>query len=213
MSTRPLPGQDLLPATMTARKETVHLHEQVSRRALNRPTTRGDTPTRSLARTTRTGWYPTADMDLPTWLTHGRRLGAIGRGVSWWLGDWLRYGNARYGEKYARASVITGYDVQTLMNMVYVASRFEPRRRRDALSWSHHAELAALSEAEQERWLSFAESNRISVRSLRQELRATQRHPVTRLADTAISAANGFEAATDTAIVCPHCSSVISMEP
>ena len=38
------------------------------------------------------------------------------------------------------------------MNMVYVASRFEVSRRREMLSWSHHAALAALDRDGQELW-------------------------------------------------------------
>jgi hypothetical protein len=109
------------------------------------------------------------------WVQHGRRLGVIGRSAGWWIGDWLSYGNARYGDRYARASRITGYDAQTLMNMVYVASRFEPSRRREGLSWSHHAELAALPPEDQERWLTRAESDRLSVRCLREEIRRERR--------------------------------------
>ena len=55
--------------------------------------------------------------------------------------------------------------------MVYVASKIEPGRRREQLSWSHHAELAALEPADQDRWLDQAVSARLSVRSLRQAIR------------------------------------------
>src|ERR1700761_5415884 len=88
---------------------------------------------------TATSWSPVIDLELPVWAEAGRRLGSIGRGVGWWIGDWLYYGNRRFGERYARAKQITGYDVQTLMNMTYVASRFDASRRRESLSFSHHA--------------------------------------------------------------------------
>ena len=79
------------------------------------------------------------------WLRQGGRLG-VGRpgAAGWWIGDWVRYGAATYGQRYAVATRVTGYNDQTLMNMVYVATRFEISRRRENLSWSHHAELAAL---------------------------------------------------------------------
>jgi hypothetical protein len=57
------------------------------------------------------------------------------------------------------------------MNMAYVTSRFEPARRRESLSFSHHAELAALCREEQDRWLERATLERLSVRALRAELR------------------------------------------
>ena len=124
---------------------------------------------------TAVSWMPTETLDVDRWVEFGRRLGVLGRGVAWWLGDWLNYGNAHYGEKYARAAHITGYDSQTLMNMAYVASRFDASRRRQALSWSHHAEVAALDDADQDYWLDLAERERLAVHCLRLELRSAGR--------------------------------------
>ncbi len=154
-------------------------------------------------------WAPAGELRLADWLAHGRRLGALGRGVAWWLGDWLRYGNLRYGERYARAAQVTGYDRQSLMNMVYVASRFEPARRRPGLSWSHHAEVAALEGVERDRWLDLAEAQCMSVRSLRIELQALRRR---RRREGALE--SGMEtpppdAGHDARVVCPNCRCVI----
>ncbi|MDQ3936993.1 MAG: LmbU family transcriptional regulator, partial [Actinomycetota bacterium] len=124
---------------------------------------------------TPTAWVPGEDMRFRDWAEHGRRLGIVSRGVGWWIGDWLRYGNTRFGQRYARASRITGYDVQTLMNMVYVASAYDPEDRRANLSFSHHAEVAALPREQRERWLDEAEANRLSVRCLREEVRRARR--------------------------------------
>lgn len=157
-------------------------------------------------RVTPVSWQPGHAISLSQWVADGQRLGAIGRGVNWWLGDWLRFGNDKFGERYVRASRITGYDVQTLMNMVYVASRFEAERRRERLSWSHHAELAALEPETRERWLTRAEEERLSVRDLRGELRR-----VTRLREHEAVAAAGREGAPTAATaaepphVCPNC--------
>ena len=114
-------------------------------------------------------------MSLGEWAAHGRRLGVMGRGVGWWLGDWLRFGNAAYGERYGPAARMTGYDKQSLMNMVYVASRVEPSRRREKLSWSHHAEIAAFDAPDQEAWLDRAERDQLSVRCLREAIRTQRR--------------------------------------
>jgi hypothetical protein len=105
------------------------------------------------------------------WMRYGARFGRIGRACGWWIGDWINYGNAAYGEKYSRAARITKHDVQTLMNMAYVASRYEISRRRENVSWSHHAELAALPAEAQERWLNRVERDALTVRDLRLELR------------------------------------------
>lgn len=154
-------------------------------------------------RVTPVSWQPRQAVSLSQWVADGQRLGAIGRGVNWWLGDWLRFGNHKFGERYARASRITGYDVQTLMNMVYVATRFEAPRRHERLSWSHHAELAALDQASQDEWLNRAETERLSVRDLRAELRR-----VTRAGESEAPAAASPDDAAAVAEphhLCPNC--------
>jgi hypothetical protein len=93
----------------------------------------------------------------------------------WWIGDWVRYGTGRWGEKYKEASRITGYDVQSLRNIAYIAGRVEVSRRRYNLTWSHHAEVSSLDPDEQDRWLDLAETERMSVADLRIELRAARR--------------------------------------
>ena len=128
-------------------------------------------PTESRSRLTPTAWASGPELGPATWIQWGRWLGTVGRGSGWWIGDWVRFGNARYGERYKLVASITGYDTQTLMNMAYVTSRFEPDRRRESLSFSHHAELAALCREEQDRWLERATLERLSVRALRAELR------------------------------------------
>lgn len=130
---------------------------------------------RSSVALTPTAWRNVTELDLREWLEHGRRLGVIGRAVGWWIGDWLRYGSHRFGERYARAARITGYDTQTLMNMAYVASRYDPSERRTTLSWTHHAEVAGLDGEERERLLDLAESERLSARCLREEFRRTRK--------------------------------------
>lgn len=144
-------------------------------------------------------WTAGAELPYENWLRLGSRLGVAGRNSAWWIGDWVRYGTTRYGTKYAAATRVTGYDRQTLMNMVSVATRFETSRRRENLSWSHHAELAALDAREQERWLDRATADRLSVRDLRDELAAV-RPPAARLREQASA-----ETATELGALCPHC--------
>jgi hypothetical protein len=150
-------------------------------------------------------WRAELDLALEEWLESGRRLGLLGRNVAWWIGDWLRYGNHAYGERYVRAARITGYDAQTLMNMVYVASHFPPTRRRGSLSWSHHAEIAALEPNEQDTWLDRAETERLSVRCLRQELRAQLRSTPAAQQARLIESRDVADPPAEDPIVCPSC--------
>jgi hypothetical protein len=121
------------------------------------------------------GWQPGSDLEFANWLRVGHRFGRVSRSCQWWIGDWLAYGNRRYGETYVKAAKITGYDVQTLMNMAYTSVRFEISRRRENVSWSHHATLASLPQPEQDRWLDLIEAERLSVACLRTELRNSAR--------------------------------------
>ena len=153
-------------------------------------------------------WRARSQLSFAEWVEQGRRLGIIGRSVAWWIGDWLNWGNAAYGERYVRAARITGYDAQTLMNMSYVASRFDISRRRENLSWSHHAELAALEPKQQDRWLDRAKDDRLSVRCLRDELRRERLVKARKreeLEAPAKAAANGAGTTQKTGAVCPRC--------
>jgi hypothetical protein len=131
---------------------------------------------------TTTAWSPRGDLTVAEWVQQGHWLGVVGRGCGWWVGDWVRYGTARYGDRYGPAAEATGYDVQSLMNMAYVAGRFDADRRRRGLSFSHHAEVAGLPRAEQELWLDRVEAGGLSVRALRAELRYARQRAAARAA-------------------------------
>ena len=120
-------------------------------------------------------WTPNADMEYRNWVLEGRRIGAMGRASPWWVGDWLLYGATRWGERYVEAVKITGYDAKSLRNMRYVASRFPSSLRRDNLTWSHHALLAAFEPDEQKHWLDRTTADKLSVDDLRIELRSARR--------------------------------------
>jgi hypothetical protein len=130
------------------------------------------------------GWVPRVELRPNQWLELGRRLGRVGAGANWWIGDWLCYGAARYGERYKLASRLTGYDRQTLMNYAYVATHVDISRRRQDVSWSHHAEIAARDSAEQSAWLDRIARDHLSLADLRLELRSHRvrvRDPATSL--------------------------------
>jgi hypothetical protein len=141
----------------------------------NVPATAPEPGNRSPVSISPVAWVPNREIEFPEWAEAGRRLGAMGRCGQWGLGDWIKYGNSKFGQRYTRAARITGYDVQTLMNMVYVASKFEISRRRENLSWSHHETVASLEADEQDRWLDLATSQSLSVADLRVELRSSRR--------------------------------------
>lgn len=156
-------------------------------------------------------WHCESNLSFAEWLEHGRKLSALSTSLSWAIGDWVNVGTKAFGEKYREAEQVSGYDVQSLMNMAYVASRVSPERRRFELTWSHHAEVASLGPDDQNRWLAHAIDNRMSVRKMRDGRRRE------RLASrTASAEAAGATGGTDETTVsappqlavskhCPHC--------
>jgi len=109
-----------------------------------------------------------------TWQAVGARLQSAAGSVNWWIGDWLNYGESRYGETYTQAIEDTGLDYQTLRNCKWVAASIQMSLRGDNLSWSHHREVASLEPKEQQRWLEKASQEGWSKSRLRENIRAAK---------------------------------------
>lgn len=108
------------------------------------------------------------------WREAGIRIARIADSSAWCLGDWLVYGQEMYTDRYQQAIAAAGLDYQTLRNYAWVARRFAMHRRREQLSLQHHAEVAALTEEEQDRWLDMAEKHSWSRNQLREQLRKSR---------------------------------------
>jgi hypothetical protein len=169
-------------------------------------------------RTLTTAWIPSGKLEQPEWAAVGRRFGTVARCSQWWIGDWIRYGIAEWGEKYSEAARITGYDPGTLRNMAWVAGQFDLSLRNDKLSWSHHALLAPLPVQDKRLWLERASVDRLSVSDLRLALRDTlrqskaedvdlgERHPAAAVDEP------GSERERPGNVTCPHCGHVVPLE-
>lgn len=117
-----------------------------------------------------TGLVIERELQMDEWEAVGNRLGTLGKAIQFAIGDWLNYGEIRYGETYSQVAELSGYRVETLMNMKFVTSRVEISRRRERLSFSHHTEVAALAPSEQDYWLDCAVAEGWSAKRLRDEL-------------------------------------------
>jgi hypothetical protein len=149
-------------------------------------------------------------MGYEDWVAAGRRFGEMGRTSAWWIGDWLKYGADMFGDRYAEASRITGYDIQTLRNYCHVAGRFPAYLRRYELEYSHHAVLAALELEERTHWLDRAVEERMSVADLRGELRAATRGRADAPTDDGQHTGGEADAVM---IACPHCGGPVPVPP
>ncbi len=88
----------------------------------------------------------------------------------WWIGDWWAYGKHRYGDRAAivQAQDWTGPSYQVCMYAASVCRRFPTTsRRREVLTFNHHAEVAALPHDQAEALLERAAPEWLSTRVLR----------------------------------------------
>lgn len=88
----------------------------------------------------------------------------------WWVADLLAYGEKTYGSTYAAAIDATKYTEESLRNLKSIAKAVQLSRRRDNLSFTHHAEVASLPPQQQDYWLDKAETEELSTHALRRQI-------------------------------------------
>jgi hypothetical protein len=105
---------------------------------------------------------PTLDELAPTydWVKNVHRYSGF------WLGDLQLYAD-RFGEEASQILDETDLADKTLANARWVASQIPVSRRREGVSFSHHAEVASLEPAQQDEWLERAQVEDLSVHELR----------------------------------------------
>lgn len=92
------------------------------------------------------------------WEALGIHLALVEGALQWWIGDWLNIGEAAFGERASQAMDATGWELKTVLQYRWVAAAVPFDRRRPALSFSHHREVADLGPADQARWLDRAQA-------------------------------------------------------
>lgn len=122
-----------------------------------------------------TGLVFTSKVTFQAWESIGQHLLSVADTTAWWIADWLAYGEASFRDRYHEAIRQTSLKYQTLRNYAWVARQIDLPRRRDRLSFGHHAEVAALNQPEQDFWLRKADELGWSRNHLRSEIRASLR--------------------------------------
>lgn len=125
-----------------------------------------------LVRASRIGLEIQRDLPYDAWASLGVKLGERASSSCWWLGDWLAFGERRY-RRYEQALDVTRLEHGTLRNYAAVARRFQLSRRRDNLSFQHHATVCSAPDEVQDRWLDLAIEHAWPVRELRRRMRQT----------------------------------------
>jgi N6-adenosine-specific RNA methylase IME4 len=113
-----------------------------------------------------------SDLTEKEWQDVGEWLQAVNRASAWWVGDWLRHNRGKWGEAYLEAMKGSDRAYQTLANAKWVADSFSDfSRRRENLSWAHHAEVAGCDQAEADELLDLCEHAGLNREQLRLEIR------------------------------------------
>ncbi|WP_179120360.1 LmbU family transcriptional regulator [Streptomyces tsukubensis] len=139
-----------------------------------RPRSSGEAAHQERVLTTRIGLHMPTGLSFEDWEKAGRQISGLVNASTWWLGDWLVYGKEHYTDRYQRGIKSAGLQYQTLRNYAWVSRRFEFHRRRSALSFQHHAEVASLPVPEQEIWFDRAERNNWTTKQLRNAIGAAR---------------------------------------
>ena len=119
-----------------------------------------------------TGYRLPATLSFDDWRRAGQALQLMHQSVMWWVGDWLVFGEKKWGEMYTQALDDTNYEYQALRDAKWVCSQIELSRRRDNLTFSHHREVAPLEPPDQDRWLDRAAQEGWSRNELRLQIAA-----------------------------------------
>ncbi len=115
----------------------------------------------------RCGVTPVGNPTFDEWLLAGTFINNADKSVHFWIGDWLNYGEERWGQMYEQAIERTGFDYGTLADDKYVASRVNFSVRTEKLSFTHHRLVAPHTPQEQKILLAKAEEMGLSVKQFR----------------------------------------------
>jgi hypothetical protein len=99
----------------------------------------------------------------------------------------------RHGEYVAQVADATGLAPQTIENVISIGKRVPPERRVDGVTFSVHAEVAALPPADQVRWLKVAKEERLTKVELRAKIKPE------------------LPPAVRETMTCPHCGETIEL--
>lgn len=111
------------------------------------------------------------NLDYSEWEEVGHTLMQIQGSINWWLGDWLNEGERAFGETYAQAIEVTGWNLSRLQSAKWVSSRVPKENRFKELSWSHHHLASKYEPNEQYTLLQSAVDAKLSTREFKTHLK------------------------------------------
>jgi hypothetical protein len=108
------------------------------------------------------------ELTFAEWESVGSELFRVEAAWQWWVGDWLNYGEKKYGQTYEQALALTGKSLKTLQDVKWVAATFKSSDRSE-LSWTHHRVAVSMPTDVRKEVLNEAEQNKLSVKWVREK--------------------------------------------
>lgn len=133
------------------------------------------------------------DLSLETCMSLAALFGQVNTSSRWYIADLLEYVEMRYGEYVAQVADATKLAPQTIENILSIGRRVPPERRVDGVTFSVHAEVAALEPPDQRRWLKVAKDENLTKMELRGRIKPE------------------LPPAVRPTMTCPHCGEIIEM--
>lgn len=120
---------------------------------------------------TPTGIQFNEELSFEEWDALGQKLAPLGRSIGFIIGDWINYGEKRYGKMYEEALERTKLSYHTLRHYSYVSRKVELCLRKHNLDYTLHEVVAKLKTNEdKQHWLKMAEKHKLTVRRLRKSI-------------------------------------------
>lgn len=120
---------------------------------------------------TSTGIQFNEELSFEEWDDLGQKLAPVGKSIGFIIGDWINYGEKRWGDKYEEALTRTGMAYQTLANYAYVARKVQFSCRHEKLGFEHHYVVAKLkTDEEKQHWLEMAVKHKLGKRRLQKSI-------------------------------------------
>lgn len=121
----------------------------------------------SIGQTDEISWTGTEDMTFEDYQRIGRTFQQIKNSLAWWVGDWLNFGDRKFGEAAMQAVEDTGKSMETLLKWKAVSFRVPRNIRRSDLGWTHHFYVAYVPEEQRGKLLDLAANIDLSSRELK----------------------------------------------
>lgn len=109
-----------------------------------------------------TGLVVAPNVTYEEWAAYGRELARQYSSLQWRVGDWINFGEQRFGEMYAQALDDTHFSYGTLRNYASICARIPHSNRHPQLKFHQAKHVACLELGQQAKVVQYAVANNLT---------------------------------------------------